>query len=111
MKGLDFSRFYSFGLTDEHMLALVILAGVICCYYIFRPISSLLILLKSKMLLCYINGSLLFLVLFFVIGNWIEVSTEMLLSSLKIALQTLALFGVLLWFIHLFLQWTRRTGS
>lgn len=107
MSWIDFSRLYSFGLTDEVILFCLIIVGIMGSYYLIRPLISILIALQSTRLLNYVISSLTFIAVFFVFvllsGN-----LQMLTYRLfKFTLQGLAFFGIVLFFIHLIKQFVK----
>ncbi|WP_047982964.1 hypothetical protein [Ornithinibacillus californiensis] len=101
---IKISQLESLGITKEAFYTLVIFLGIMACYYIIRPVSMVLISLQSEKLVSYLLSGLLFLVIFFSIVLFVGEIQLFTYQLLKISLQALAVFGLLLCVVHVVRQ-------
>jgi hypothetical protein len=105
---IKISQLESLGIPKEAFYTLVIFLGIMGCYYIIRPVSMVLISLQSEKLVSYLLSGLLFIVIFFSIVLFIGEIHLFTYQLLKISLQALAVFGLLLCVVHLVRQFVGR---
>lgn len=90
------SQLLSLGLKDEYILFILIFVGIIISYLLVQPFIIWFVSIQSTRLLSYIISSLFVIVSFFIIMLFIDKLDDSTFSSLKIALQCIAFFGIAL---------------
>lgn len=93
---INFTQLSILGIEEELVYYAIILLGIITSYLIIQPIISWFVALKSTKLLSYIVSSLIVLVLFFLIVLFVGDLQYLLSDLLKMALQSVSIFGVIL---------------
>src|SRR5699024_1515820 len=90
-----------FSMNERIFYMMLIIIGILCSYFLVKPIISLLISVNSIRLLSYVINSC-FIFLFFLISTLKvgEVMTKTY-KLFKFVLQTLCVFGVCLLFVQL----------
>lgn len=105
---IKLSQLQSLGMPQELFFVFVIFLGIVGCYFIIRPITLILLSLKSERLVSYLLSALIFIVIFFSVVLLVGKIDVMTYQLLKLSLQALAIFGFGLCVTHLFKQWSRR---
>ncbi|WP_026905955.1 hypothetical protein [Paucisalibacillus globulus] len=95
------SHLQSLGIPKEVFFTFVIILGIMGCYFIFRPITFILLSIKSERLLNYLISGLSFIVIFFVIVLFVGKVELLTYQLFKVSLQAIAIFGLLLCVVHL----------
>jgi hypothetical protein len=109
---IKLSHLQSLGIPKEVFFMIVIILGIMGCYFMFRPITFILISIKSERLLNYLLSGLSFIVIFFVIVLFVGKVELLTYQLFKISLQAIAFFGLLLCVVHLFKAvWMRRKNG
>lgn len=93
---INLSRLTPLGIREEHIYFLIIAIGIIISYLVVQPFINWFVANRSAKLLSYIISSLLVIVSFFVVVLFIGDLHHLLIHLLKITLQTLAVFGIVL---------------
>lgn len=99
---LKLSQLQSLGISKEVFFVFVIFLGIVGCYFIIRPITLILVSTHSDRVLSYLLSGLAFMTLFFVVvlfSGEIQLITYQLL---KLSLQALSVFGLILLVIHMY---------
>ena len=96
--GINLPKQFNLALIEEYVYYILIFIGVVISYFIVRPFITWLVTLQLINLLSYIIGSLVFLVLLVLAMVSVEELNHLLVNFIKIALQCLAVFGIVLTF-------------
>jgi hypothetical protein len=99
--GIKLSQLQSLGIPKEIFFTIIIFLGTIGCYLMIRPITLILISIKSERLLNYLLSGLSFIVIFFMVVLFIGKIEILTYQLLKVSLQVLAIFGLFLCVVHL----------
>ncbi|PAV28781.1 hypothetical protein CIL05_14230 [Virgibacillus profundi] len=94
---IDLSVFSFLGIGGDVVSYLIVFLSIIASYFIISPLISWFVALQSTKLLSYIICSLIIFVLFFIVMEFIW-NQQKLNNLLKIILQCLVAFGVVLIF-------------
>ncbi len=101
---IKISQLESLGIPREAFYTLAIFLGIVGCYFIIRPVAIVLITLQSERLVSYFLSGLVFIVIFFSIVLVVGEIEQFTYQLLKLSLQALAIFGLLLCVVHLVRQ-------
>ncbi|MBY7143794.1 hypothetical protein KFZ56_12205 [Virgibacillus sp. NKC19-3] len=93
---INLSRFTPLGVREEHIYVLLIAIGIITSYLVVQPFITWFVAKRSAKLLSYIISSLLVIISCFIVVLFIGDFHHLRVHLLKITLQTLAVFGVVL---------------
>ncbi|GGA87809.1 hypothetical protein [Ornithinibacillus halotolerans] len=91
----------SIGISKEALFIIIIFIGIVGSYCLLRPVTSILLSIQSERLISYLLSGLVFIVLFFLFVMIFGEIQYLTYQLLKVALQGLALFGLLLCVIQL----------
>ncbi|WP_042145138.1 hypothetical protein [Paucisalibacillus sp. EB02] len=98
---IKLSHLQSLGIPKEVFFTIVIFLGIVGCYFMIRPVTFILMSIKSERLLNYLLSGLSFIVIFFIVVLLIGEIELLTYQLFKVTLQALALFGLLLCVVHL----------
>jgi len=97
---IKLSHLQSLGIPKEVFFTAVIFLGIVGCYFMIRPITYILISIKSERLLNYLLSGLAFIVIFFLVVLMVGEVELLTYQLFKVSLQALAIFGLFLCIIH-----------
>ncbi|MBP1968267.1 membrane-bound ClpP family serine protease [Virgibacillus natechei] len=93
---LNVSQLKPLGITEEHIFLLLLSIGIIISYFVVYPFINWIVTIQSTKLITYIISSLLIMVCFFIVVLFVGDLQYLMIDLLKITLQTLAAFGIVL---------------
>lgn len=105
---INLSRLTPLGIKEEHIYFLIIAIGIIISYIFVQPFINWFVANRSAKLLSYIISSLLVIVSCFVVVLFIGDLHHLRSNLLKITLQTLAVFGVVLILFYSFRRFIKK---
>lgn len=102
LNNLSLNRFYllkgnvSLKIIEDYVFYIIIFIAILLSFVVVRPFITWLITLESVQLLSYLVSSLIIMLIVVLLKSYINDFQEVFLNLLKITLQCLAAFGILL---------------
>src|SRR5699024_2993785 len=90
-----------FSMNERIFYMMLIIIGILCSYFLVKPIISLLISVNSIRLLSYVIISCFIFLFFFIAALKVGEVISIFYYLFKFVLQTLGVFGVCLLFVQL----------
>lgn len=97
---LKLNHLFSLGFQQKHIYFIAIFLGVSVCYAVMKPVITWFVKLGSIRLLSFLTSGLMVVLAFFVIVLYVGELPDIMLSLLKITLQCLAVWGIIIVLYH-----------